>query len=90
MEEPVYGIDKDRVAWRDIEGEITILDKEAGEFFHLNSTASRIWHLLQDGMDVNAMEKDLDERFEAPDRPLRGEITGFIGELSAKGFIKQK
>lgn len=90
MEDRAYEIDKDKVAWREIEGEITILDKKAGEFFHLNSTASRIWHLIQEGAAIDAITGDLKERFDGGDQSLHEDITGFMSELSGKGFIKQK
>ncbi len=90
MEKEVYGIDKERVAWRDIEGEITILDKKAGEFFHLNAAACRIWHLIQDGASVDEIISDLGGHFDAGEETLRGDITAFVGELSGKGFIKRQ
>lgn len=86
--ELIYEIDKEKVAWKEIEGEVTILDKKTAEFFNLNPTASRIWHLIQHGQAVESVIKYFVEFFNIEEKEAREDVIGFIEELSQKGFIK--
>ncbi|MCK4809545.1 MAG: PqqD family protein [Candidatus Omnitrophica bacterium] len=88
MAELVYEIDKEKVAWRKIEGEVTILDKKTAEFFNLNSTASQIWHLIQHGETVESIVKYLVKHFDIEYKIIREDVVSLMKEFSQKGFIK--
>jgi len=51
----VYTIDRNRIAWDEIDGETLIIDTESGFYFSLDGVGSVVWKMLGAGADPKAI-----------------------------------
>lgn len=68
-------------------GETVVLSLATGESFSLDSTGQRIWQLLQDLGDREAVAKRLVEEYEGDDQDIRHDLDEFLKELESRGLI---
>ncbi|MEO8077013.1 MAG: PqqD family protein [Acidobacteriota bacterium] len=73
----------------DVNGEVVILSIEAGHFFHLNPTGSRIWNLLDGPMTVAALSATMAERFAVGADECRRDVTEFVEAMLDKGLLER-
>ena len=73
----------------DVNGEVVILSIEAGHFFHLNATGSRIWNLLNAPMTVAALSAAVGERFAVGADECRRDVTEFVEGMLDKGLLER-
>lgn len=76
----------DKVAWRDIAGEVLIIQPGRAMMYPLNPTASHIWELLDGARDARAIARSVRERFDvAEDQALRDTLA-FVADLEREGL----
>jgi hypothetical protein len=73
----------------EVNGEIVILSIEVGHFFHLNTTGSRIWGLLDAPMTVAGLCAAMRERFAVDADQCRRDVTEFVQGMLAKGLLER-
>ena len=73
----------------EVNGEVVILSIELGHFFHLNSTGSRIWHLLGGPMTVAALSAAVGERFAIDADQCRAQVAEFVEAMLDKGLLER-
>ncbi len=70
-----------------IEGEVVILDREAGKVHQLNPTASCIWNNCDGSSSVGLIAERLAAMFDvAPEAALR-DVEVLVGELQGLGLL---
>ena len=78
----------DAVEWREVEGQVVVLDVEAAEYFAVNRTGAAIWPLLAEG----ATREELAERLVAAyglDQPSAArDVEEFVSELAGRGLLE--
>ncbi len=88
----VYVPSGDVVA-REIEGEIIIVPLTSGigdmddELYALNDTGKAIWQKLDGKRNLKTLIEELSAEFEATAEEMKGDVTGFLGELLRRGMI---
>ena len=73
----------------EVNGEVVVLSIELGHFFHLNTTGSRIWNLLDTPMTVAAISATLGERFAVGAEECRRDVTEFVEGMLEKGLLER-
>jgi len=79
------------VVWRDVDGEIVLLNVASGQYFGLDEVGSRVWLLLQqDGEAGTAMTTLLDRvvaEFDVDGPTAEADLTALIHQLLEQQLV---
>lgn len=70
-----------------IDGETIMMNVENGEYYGLDSIASRIWELIETPQTVDALKKQLLEEFAVDDAQCQNDVIQFLTEMGGKKII---
>jgi hypothetical protein len=76
------------VIFQQINAEAVLLDLNTEQYFALNELGARLWQLISDGTDVQAVVGRLLEDYEIDEETLRNDIADWISELSGLGLVR--
>ena len=79
-------ISKDVLA-QELDGETVLLDLASESFFGLDEISTRVWQLLQDGNDIDAVIETLLGEYEVQREILEKDIVELLDRLNAAGLI---
>jgi hypothetical protein len=68
--------------WRDIGGEVVILNDEGTQVCLLNKTAAQIWTLLDGTKTLEEIAAQICERFEVSPDEAREDVQDFVQQLT--------
>ena len=72
--------------WRDIGGEVVVLNEEGTQVCLLNNTASSIWTLCDGTRDLQEIAAQLGDRFEVSPAEALADVQAFAEELLSAGL----
>ena len=79
----------DAIEWREVEGQIVVLDVDAAEYLAINRTGAAIWPLITEG----ARREDLAERLMAEygiDKSSAArDVEEFVTGLAERGLLEK-
>lgn len=76
------------LTWREIDGEVVILDLEHSRYLSLNGTGAFLWRALADGVDDGELAALLSDRYDLDrDRATR-DIAVFLERCTALGLVR--
>lgn len=78
----------DGVVFRDLQGEMVLLNLQTGVYFGLDQVGTRIWQLLQDHRSVQAMLERLLEEYNVAEAQCRDDLMRFIAQGLEKGLFE--
>jgi PqqD family protein of HPr-rel-A system len=67
--------------------EVLVVDPRTRQVHLLNTTATRIWDLLETPHTPDELLAVLTEEFDAPPELLKGDVEALLSELAAKGLV---
>lgn len=70
-----------------LDEEVCIFNPNNAQYVTLNSTASRIWELLDLQINIKEIVKILKKEYEEKESKLENEITSFIEECLENGIL---
>jgi hypothetical protein len=70
-----------------VDGELVLLDTEAGVYFGLNRVATRMVELLRRFGDAERVVEELGKEYKAPAERLREDLRTLIRSLVEKGLV---
>lgn len=73
---------------RTIGDETVILDLASGKYFGLDPVGTRCWHLITQGLDMDAVIQALLAEFEVDEARLRADLQRLLSELQAHGLLR--
>ena len=76
------------VVVRELEGEMVLLDLEAGSYFGLNSVGARIWEHLSEGVSLKAAYTALMGEFDVEAGVLQDDMLELVASLEAAKLIE--
>lgn len=76
------------VVFRDLEGEMVLLNLKSGVYFGLDSVGTRIWHLLREPGPLRKVLDALVDEYEVAEGPCERDLLRFIGLLREKALIE--
>jgi hypothetical protein len=79
-------ISKDVMA-QELDGETVLLDLASESFFGLDNVSTRVWQLLQDGVDREGIIQILLDEYDVEREVLEKDIADLLGRLSEAGLI---
>jgi hypothetical protein len=79
---------EERVEWREIEGEIVALDREAGAYIAVTGSGAALWPLLLAGTTSEALAEALAGRYDVERAVAARDVERFVDELAARGLLE--
>jgi hypothetical protein len=74
--------------YREVQGEAILLHLDSGEYFGLDGVATRIWQLMVEKGNLDAVERAMLEEFDVDSAVVSADLTRLVDELVAKGLIE--
>ena len=71
----------------DLDGEKVMMDLEKGQYFALNSVASRIWEVIQSPISINQVVDTLLEEYEVEREECEKSVLEFVQGLEDASLI---
>ena len=72
---------------QEIEGETVLLDMEREHFYSLDSIGTRVWKLLAEHGDVEALLASMLLEFDVDEATLRRDIVDLLDRLQEQGLV---
>lgn len=85
----IYRMRPDRLEWRQVEGEVVVLDVKSSQYLALNSSGAVLWPMLSDGVTKDQMVAALVDAFEVDVATATVDVDAFIQDLVDKDLIIQ-
>jgi coenzyme PQQ synthesis protein D (PqqD) len=76
------------VIYRDLAGEVVLLNLESGVYYGLDAVGSRVWQLLMESRDVDEVCAILLDEYDVGADTLRTDVARLVSELSEKGLVR--
>ncbi len=76
------------VVFRELGGEMVLLNLKSGVYFGLNETGTQMWTLLAELKDPERVVEALEQEYAASRAQLEGDLRELLGTLRAKGLIE--
>lgn len=77
----------DDLSWRDVEGDIVILDERTWNYVHLNATASVLWRALADTASEPELVEGLTTAFPVSPEVAASDVAAFLADLRARDYL---
>ena len=78
----------EKVAWRDVAGEVLLIHPARQSMYPLNRVASRIWTLLDGARDARAVAGEVHRAFEVEEARALKDVLAFLQEMEKDGLIE--
>jgi Coenzyme PQQ synthesis protein D (PqqD) len=75
------------VLWRELDGQVVLLDVAGEHYYMLDEVGTRIWRLLDEHHDVEAVVAGLLDEFEVDEATVRADVAELLGRLRESGLI---
>jgi coenzyme PQQ synthesis protein D (PqqD) len=80
----------DRVAAKEVGGELVLLDLEDGSFFVAKGTGPRVWDLVASGVSVHEIIRTVAVKNDKSGEEVRVDVEGFVASLVDRAFLVQE
>lgn len=77
------------VVSQELENEMVLLDLERAEYYGLNSTGTRIWRLLSDGLPLGAVADRVAAEFGIEASRATADVFALAATLLAEGLVQR-
>lgn len=76
------------VIWKEIEGEIVLLNPKKGDYFGLEAVGAAFWELIDDKTDRDSIIRILLEGYDVEEDILKKDISALINTMQQKKLIE--
>lgn len=87
MKKKPYIIPEERITWRMMDQEAVILNIEKDVYYSLNETGARVWVLLNEGLDTEAINDAVAREYGIVKSRAAKDVKGIIGMLIEEGLL---
>ena len=77
------------VIYREVGGEVVLLNLQSGVYYGLDPVGSRIWQLLMQERSLDEVCSIMFDEYDVVPEVLRADIEKIVGELSEKGLVSR-
>jgi Coenzyme PQQ synthesis protein D (PqqD) len=77
----------DGLNWREIDGEVVVLDVERSHYLNLNPTGCVLWLMLAKGTDKLQLVDKLIEEFDVDEPTARADVDAFVTSCRENGLL---
>ena len=82
---PTIGED---VVFRELEGEIVILNLDKGEYFGVDDIGTRVWTLVAEGRSLRQIADVMVSEYDVPRETVAADLLRLAGEMISHGLIR--
>ena len=82
----VVVVSKD-VLFQELDGEAVLLSLETGQYYGLNTVASKAWSLFQEHTNLDRVLSELMTAFDVPEETLIADLKVFLVDLEAHKLV---
>ena len=75
------------ILWKEIDGEVVLLNPKSGDYFGLNSVGASFWERVGDGGSMDDITTILLEEFEVEEAILRNDLEDLIKKMEEKNLL---
>jgi hypothetical protein len=75
------------VIYRELAGEVVLLNLQSGVYYGLDAVGSRVWQLLMQSRGLDEVCAILVDEYDVGPETLRADVDRLVGELSDKGLL---
>jgi len=75
------------VIYRDLSGEVVLLNLQSGVYYGLDAVGSRVWQLLMESRGIDDVCATLLDEYDVSADRLRADVERLVGELTDKGLV---
>ncbi len=79
---------KDDVVYRDIDGEMVLLNLATGVYFGLDEVGSRIWHLLGAHQSFKPVIDALQDEYDVTEAQCAQDLIGLVAQMMEQGLVE--
>lgn len=80
---------EDTVAWRQIEGEMVLLDLRSSTYLSTNAAATLLWRRLDEGTTEADLARELAATFEISPEAAANDVRDFLETCRRRGFLHE-
>jgi len=80
---------RDDVVWRDVDGEIIVLEVESGMYLNLNRSACVLWKALDEPVSVMGLVDLLVKSFGVSEAQAATDVHAFLEDLDRRSLLEQ-
>jgi hypothetical protein len=73
---------------QEVSGETVLLDLQSENYFGLDEVGTRIWQLIKETDDLQAIFKTLLAEYDVSEERLRQDLDTLLGEISGLGLVR--
>src|SRR3954471_17276462 len=77
----------DQVSWREVDGEVIVLDLRSSSYFAVNESAVPLWRALANGTTRADMVRDLVDTFGIDEQQAAADVDAFVESCRASGLL---
>jgi hypothetical protein len=85
-----YRIRKQGISWRELDGQIVVLDLESSKYVTVNGAGAVIWERLIPGATLDEIVNELVEVFDIDVETARSDSEAFLDELRTRRMLYEK
>jgi hypothetical protein len=74
--------------WREVDGEIVLLDPKQGHYYALEGSGTRLWKLLQEKTTLGNILFSFLNEYEVEEKMLRQDLVGVYKRLNKFGLLQ--
>jgi hypothetical protein len=78
----------DNVLFRDLQGELVVLEVNRGFYFGLDAIGTRIWHLLREQPSLQHVLAILVEEYEVAEAQAAEDLLALVRQLQEHGLLE--
>jgi hypothetical protein len=82
-----YWIDATTVSFREVGGEVVVLDLRSSSYVTVNDAGAVLWRLLSRGATPDELSTALESGFGLPPEQARQDSAAFLESLRARQFV---
>lgn len=75
------------VLFQEVSGEAVLLNLASERYFGLDPVGSRIWQLIEQGLTIADIERQIGEEFDAPAETIASDLASLLEQLMEAGLI---
>lgn len=75
------------VIFKKVGEETVLLDFERGVYYGLDSVGTRVWELIAEGRDVDAIADAMAEEYVVTREEVRSDVDALVGDLERNGLV---
>jgi len=72
---------------QEVSGETVLLDLESENYFGLDEVGTRIWQLLRETSDLQAVYRTLLDEYEVEEERLQADLEALLTEIATLGLV---